>query len=275
MSTGPTHAISGLAAWAGVTALASGHAIGELTPQAWVVGAALASGAALLPDIDHPSSTVARTFGPFSQAVSGVINTVSGWTYRATKTRKDPKRDGGHRGLTHTVLFALVAGLVTTAIVQAGNRYALPVLMFVFCGLAVRGLMNEWSPKRDAVAIAVASGVLTLACLRWVVEAPENAAAAGIAVMIGCVAHYLGDAITEQGCPMLWPIPIKGKTWFPVAPPKPMRMRTGGAVELSLVLPGLTLLAVYLSAAALQRTGAVPWLGFDLLGWLPGAAASS
>ncbi|GGM59144.1 membrane protein [Longimycelium tulufanense] len=219
----------------------------------------------MLPDIDHPQSTVARTFGAFSLAFSKIANTVSSWTYRATKTSKDTDRDGGHRGLTHTVVFAVLAGLVTTAIVQAGNRFALPVLMFVFCGLAVRGLLNNWCPKRDALAIIVTSGALTLLCMKWVVAAPENAAAAGIAVMIGCFAHYLGDAITEQGCPMLWPIPIGGRTWYPVAPPKVMRMRTGGAVELSLVLPGLTLLAVWLSAAALQHAGALPWLGFDLL----------
>ncbi|HEY8372612.1 MAG TPA: metal-dependent hydrolase [Pseudonocardiaceae bacterium] len=266
MATGATHAISGLAAWAGITALATDHAIGQLSGQAWVVGAALASGAALLPDIDHPSSTVARTFGPFSQGMSKALNGLSSWAYRTTKTRKDPNRDGGHRGLTHTLLFALAAGVITTAVVQNGPPWTLPVLMFFFCGLAVRGLMNNWKPKQDALAITITSAVLTALCSRWVLSAPENAAAAGLAVIIGCVAHYIGDAVTERGCPMLWPIPIRGRTWYPVAPPKRMRIRTGSAVELSLVLPGLTVLAVWLSAAALQRTGVFPWLGdFDLL----------
>src|SRR6266487_1729780 len=50
MATGPTHAMSGLLAWSAVTALATGHAIGQLSPRAWVVGAVLSTGAALLPD---------------------------------------------------------------------------------------------------------------------------------------------------------------------------------------------------------------------------------
>ncbi|MBY8853663.1 metal-dependent hydrolase, partial [Saccharothrix sp. MB29] len=64
MSTGPTHAMSGLLAWAAVTALAPEHPIGQLTPQSWAVGAVLATGAALLPDLDHPSSTISRTARP-------------------------------------------------------------------------------------------------------------------------------------------------------------------------------------------------------------------
>src|SRR5882724_8016011 len=103
MATGPTHAISGLLTWSAVTALATDHAIGQLSPRAWVVGAVLSTGAALLPDLDHPQSTVSRTFGSISQGFSSGMNAVSHGIYRLTRTRRDSNRDGGHRGLTHTL----------------------------------------------------------------------------------------------------------------------------------------------------------------------------
>ncbi|GGP59117.1 metal-dependent hydrolase [Saccharothrix coeruleofusca] len=266
MSTGPTHAMSGLLAWAAVTALADNHPIGQLTPQSWAVGAVLATGAALLPDLDHPSSTIARAFGPVSQGVSGAVSTISSAVYRATRTRRDSKREGGHRALTHTLVFALSAALGTTAVVQQSQKWALPALVFVFAGLAVRGIMNDWCPKRDALLITVVSAAVTAVCLAWIDQTPASAAACGVAVGIGCVAHYLGDAITEQGCPILWPIPLAGKTWYPIAPPKIMRMQTGGKVEMTVVGPLITILSVWLSAAALQNAGTLPFLGgFDLL----------
>lgn len=265
MATGPTHAMSGLAAWAGVTALANTHALGQLSPKTWVVGATLASGAALLPDIDHPKSTVAATFGVLSKGFSAAISGVSGFAYRLTRTHKDSDREGTHRGFTHTVVFAVLAGLITTAIVQTSEGSALSVLMFFFAGLAVRGLLHTWSSRSDAILVAGASLLLTVACWAWTGEQPTQAGAFGVAVMIGCVAHFIGDAITEHGCPMLWPIPLGGKTWYPVAPPKKLRMSTGGTVEMAIVGPGFTLAAVVLSTVVLYRLGAAPWLdGLDL-----------
>ncbi|MDR7302610.1 metal-dependent hydrolase [Haloactinomyces albus] len=260
MATGPTHAMSGLVAWAAVTAMADDHSIGQLSPKTWVVGATLATGAALLPDIDHPQSTVARTFGGMSRGFSAAMSGLSGFLYRLTRTKHDSDRTGTHRGFTHTLVFAVLAGLVTTAIVQTSEGAALGVLMFLFAGLAVRGLMHNWSPKSDALLIAATSLVLTLVCWAWAGDQPSDAAAFGVAVMIGCVAHFIGDAVTEQGCPMLWPLPLGGKTWFPVAPPKLLRMQTGGKVELVLIGPTLTVLAVVLSAVVLYRVGAAPWL---------------
>jgi membrane-bound metal-dependent hydrolase YbcI (DUF457 family) len=258
--------MSGLLSWAAITALAANHPIGHLQPQSWAVGAVLATGAALLPDLDHPQSTVSRTFGPLTQGISGGVNTISALVYRTTRTRRDSNRDGGHRGLTHTLVFALISAVATTAIVQTSQKWALPLLMFVFAGLAVRGIMNEWDSKSDALLITVASAAITWACIAWTAQTPASAAACGVAVGIGCIAHYLGDAITEQGCPMLWPIPLGGKTWFAVAPPKIMRMKTGGKVEMAVVGPIITVLSVWLSAAALQHAGALPFLGsFDLL----------
>jgi membrane-bound metal-dependent hydrolase YbcI (DUF457 family) len=268
MATGPTHAMSGLLAWSAVTALATDHAIGQLSPRSWVVGAVLATGAALLPDLDHPSSTVSRTFGSISQGLSSGINALSHGVYRLTRTRRDSNRDGGHRGLTHTLFFAVVATVFTTAVVQTSQKWALPVLMFVFCGLAIRGILHKWDGKNDALIITLLSIGLTALCLVWTEQTAANAAACGVAVGIGCVAHYIGDAITEQGCPILWPIPLGGKTWYPVAPPKLLRMQTGGRVELAIIAPIITLISIWLGVAALQHTGALPFMSsINLIPW--------
>lgn len=260
MSTGPTHAMSGLVAWAGLTAFAGTEALGELSIKTWLVGATLCSGAALLPDIDHPKSTVASTFGGVSRGTSQAFSGISGFVYRLTRTRHDSDRSGTHRSFTHTVVFAVLAGLITTAIVQSSQGAALGVLMFLFAGIAVRGIMHTWTPERDALLIAAASLLLTAACWAWAGDQPANAAAFGVAVMLGCITHQIGDAITELGCPMLWPVPLKGRTWYALAPPKALRMRTGGRVEMALVGPGLTGLAVVLSLMVLFRLGAAPWL---------------
>lgn len=273
MATGPTHAISGVAAWAAVTAFAGAQPIAHLSVKTWVVGATLASGAALLPDIDHPRSTVAHTFGVVSRGVSHLVSGFSGFLYQLTSTRNDSHRHGTHRGFTHTLVFAVLAGLVTTAIAQANQGIPLAVMMFFFAGLAVRGLLHTWRHHADAVLVGGLSLLLTFACWRWAGAQIADAASLGIAVMIGCTAHYIGDAITEHGCPMLWPIPLGGQTWFPVAPPKALRMSTGGKVELMLVGPTLTVAAVALSAIVLFRIGATPWLAQldlppGLLAWI-------
>src|SRR5689334_11070895 len=83
MSTGPTHAVMGLAAWGGVALLAITHGV-HVDAQTWIAGAALTSGAALLPDLDHPPSTVARSFGPVTKIVSRGVDAASVGIYNVT-----------------------------------------------------------------------------------------------------------------------------------------------------------------------------------------------
>lgn len=60
--------------------------------------------------------------------------------------------------------------------------------------------------------------------------------------MIGFVSHLVTDAMTRQGIPLLFPLP-----WdFGIPPFKFLRMKTGGFVELWIVVPVLILLNGYL-----------------------------
>ena len=70
---GRSHALSGAAGWfagcAGASALGFPPAV-----HVMVVGAAIAAGFALLPDIDHPDSTIAVSLGPVTQVVAWMVS---------------------------------------------------------------------------------------------------------------------------------------------------------------------------------------------------------
>lgn len=251
--------MSGVIAWAGLGVLAQVDGL-HLSVQEWTVGAILAAGAALLPDCDHGSATIAHTFGALTKAIADAVHWISHIIYRTTRLKRDANKAGGHRTFTHTLVFAVLAGLGTTAIALSTNKWALPVLMVFMCGIAIRGLLHNWTPQHHAIGNFVLSTTLTVLCWHWAYHEPRLAPLAGVAVATGCVAHLLGDAMTLEGCPIFWPVPIGLKTWYPIGPPKPMRMRTGGKVELAFVLPVLTIIALALTGSALYHLGVAPWL---------------
>ena len=74
------HALSGLAAGAGLVAVAGG---GTATA---VLAGAVTAGATLLPDLDHPSATASRYLGWLGALVCRVLRAASSATYCATRT---------------------------------------------------------------------------------------------------------------------------------------------------------------------------------------------
>lgn len=77
---------------------------------------------------------------------------------------------------------------------------------------------------------------------------PQWALLAGGGLALGCVTHICGDALTLSGVSgFLWPIPIRGETFYEVRTPRWMRFRTGGVVESCLVAPALLVAAVLLT----------------------------
>lgn len=235
---GPTHAISGAAGWllaAHTVAATTGN---SLNGAALAVSTVVASGAALLPDIDSPTSTVSRVFGWPSVMVSHGVNTVATLVYNATRGPRDEPRTGGHRTLTHTTAAAIALSALVGVLCSVYGESAVVAVLFVTFGLAVRGLMAEWAQKQgwlvstatSAVAAWTAAQLLPTGGSWWWL---------GLAITTGAIIHLCGDMITKQGCPMLWPLPIRGKTWFEVSLPGFLRIRAGGWVERALLLPAL------------------------------------
>jgi membrane-bound metal-dependent hydrolase YbcI (DUF457 family) len=251
---GVSHALSGAALGLAVAGFAP-HLLGEHPDAGTVLTfTAVCAGAALLPDLDHPSSMATRRFSAASYVASHVVRPLSRLVYDLTRGRRDTGR-GSHRGLTHTVLGAVLLGL---AVNLASARFGTPVLigtLFVCLALAIKGL-DALVPGPPSLVIAAG---LTYAIEHAVPGGTAGTAGwLGTAVTLGMVVHSVGDAITESGAPLLWPLPIRKRRWYPVGSPRPLRFRTGGAVEAWLVAPALTV-GVFLLAAFVVP-GVAPWL---------------
>ncbi|AEW93239.1 membrane-bound metal-dependent hydrolase [Streptantibioticus cattleyicolor NRRL 8057 = DSM 46488] len=220
-------------------------------PMPWptlVVGALTCAGAALAPDLDHKPATISKAFGPLSHALCDVVEKISHAVYNATRMKGDPRRNGGHRTLTHTWPWAVMCGAGASAISVYGGRWGVLAVLFVHLVLAVDGLL--WRQVRGASHILVwllgATGAWLLAGVlddpgngrTWLFDQPgQQYMWIGLPVVLGALVHCLGDAITVSGCPILWPIPIGRKRWYPVGPPHFMRFRAGSWVEVKVLMP--------------------------------------
>jgi membrane-bound metal-dependent hydrolase YbcI (DUF457 family) len=243
---GVSHATSGAAAGLAVAGLAPRAAGIVPAPGTVVTFALVCAGAALLPDLDHPSSDATRRFSVASAVASHVVRPFSALVFDLTRGRRDTGR-GTHRGLTHTAVAAVALGLAVNA---ASARWGTPVLLgtlFVCLALAVKGL-DALVPGPPSLLVA---GGLTAAVELALPGGTDGTAGwLGTAVTLGMLVHSLGDAVTESGAPLLWPVRIRGRSWYPVGGPRPLRMRTGGAVERWIVAPALTLAVAALAVVA-------------------------
>lgn len=198
---GRDHALLGAAA-----ALAGGQAGWEalghtaLPVGQLAAGAVVAAGFALLPDIDEPGSTVSRRFGPVSRAVSEVTN----------------KLAGGHRAATHSLLFV---GAVFGAMWLAASHPMADVVTVGLCTMLAIGMLI---PSRFARR-GLLFGLLAPAAAAWgvwlsTVHAHQHWAWLPWAAAAGVVLHLVGDLVTREGVPLLWPlkwrqsIPLLGHT---------------------------------------------------------------
>ncbi len=267
MVMGPTHALSGAAAWLGGSwALTEWHGMHQ-SPAELAVGAAVCAGAALLPDLDcsgkvtanRGGATVARTFGVFSLFLAECVEKFALVVYSLTRTRHDPRRKNGHRTLTHTWLYnAALGGLVAWLAGQRGKPFVIGLLFFTL-GLAIRGLLAEWAKKNGWIVVTLLSAAAAYGA--WKLLPPDRGyPLLGLAVAVGGIVHTLGDMITRAGCPVLWPLPLVGRLWREIGVPGFMAVKVGGDFERRALRPFFAAVAVF---ATLML--AVP----NFRGWLP------
>ncbi|MCZ2524876.1 metal-dependent hydrolase [Streptomyces sp. NPDC059506] len=262
---GPAHSLSGAAAWLGLGAAA--YALDE--PMPWpvlVVGALICAGAALAPDLDHKAATISRSFGPLSRGVCEVVDKVSYAVYKATRGKKDPNRKGGHRTLTHTWVWALMCGAAASATAVWVDRWGVLVVLFVHMVLAIEGLLwRQARPSSDvmvwllgATSAWMLADVLdtTVGGAGWLFSEPgQEYMWVGLPIVVGALVHCLGDALTVSGCPVLWPLPLGGKRWYPLGPPKFMRFKAGSWVEVKVLSP------LFVLAGGVGALGALGFVG--------------
>ncbi|MFD0804344.1 metal-dependent hydrolase, partial [Streptomonospora algeriensis] len=132
----PSHAATGLLAGLLTTALSP---LADAGPLELAAGAAVGAGAALLPDVDHPASTVTRFQGPITRLVSAGARRASAEVYHRTATSADAAQDGEHRYLWHTPAAALAVGAATGTAASL-SPWALGALLWFTIGVGLRGL---------------------------------------------------------------------------------------------------------------------------------------
>lgn len=173
---GRQHALAGTAAW-----LAAAPALDQ-GPGQTALGALVCAGAGMVPDLDQHGSHIGRTYGPLTNVAARVVAFVS----------------GGHRNGTHSLLgIAAATGLAYLAVGHGGwLRF---VLLWVLLGVACRayGARGPW-PLYAVLMGGVTVGALAAGLDLGVVLV------AGMA--LGCASHVLGDALTPQRVPLLWPL---------------------------------------------------------------------
>jgi membrane-bound metal-dependent hydrolase YbcI (DUF457 family) len=150
----------------------------------------------LLPDLDHHSATPARAFGFASRGLAWLIGKVS----------------GGHRHATHSLLG--LAGFTAAAWWATHHRgWPLIVLLTVLGGMAVRALGPRPRDRRWRLDYADVAGLVHAGGLGWVayqlVTSGMDLRVVPWAVAVGTAAHIVGDMLTKQGCPLLWPLPFR------------------------------------------------------------------
>ncbi|MFG1908111.1 metal-dependent hydrolase [Kribbella sp. NPDC048928] len=251
---GRSHALSGWCAGLAVAPLVGLTSVAEVVPFA-----AATAGYALLPDLDHPGASASRLLGPVTRLVSGAVRAFSGVLYKLTKGPRDEDSTGKHRHATHTLVAAVLLGMLAASL---GDRGKWAVL-----GVAVTGLVLAADVLGDWIVLAVlgAAGWSVVSTTGAGTALPGTAAAdalqagltqiggwIGAAVALGMFVHCLGDSLTRSGCPWLWPLPIRGETWYEIRLPRPLRFSTGHWFEHAVIVPVLTIGGVLLLPGALQ-----------------------
>ncbi|WP_433673847.1 metal-dependent hydrolase [Microbacterium gorillae] len=190
---GTSHAISGSASWVAVTSTAV-PALGlyPLGPSAVVLGSVICAGAALLPDADHHNATIAHSVPVAGRVAAGAVG----------------KLTGGHRHGMHSLLavVGIVAGTTALSYLEwtpSGWDHALQVgsaaaaAACVTFAAKVLKLVKTW-PMAWLFGLLMAGAVLL-----W---APSEFAWLPVCIGIGFLVHLLGDALTIEGVPFLWPL---------------------------------------------------------------------
>jgi membrane-bound metal-dependent hydrolase YbcI (DUF457 family) len=218
MCLGHTHALSGLVTGTAVGLYAT-HVrlehtgIGHLSPGHLAVFVGLTAGAAVLPDIDHPNSSMAHTFGFLTKGFAWLVGKIS----------------GGHRHLTHAILgiagFTVLAWLAVKYRHDIGGKIALGLFLALIIASALYAL-SVHGHGADVLAIA---GALVMVFTGY------GLALVAIAVCLGCITHVLGDMLTIEGCPLLYPV---SEFHFRLLP-KPLAFTTGTWPELWVLDPAL------------------------------------
>src|SRR3954447_22956592 len=119
-------------------------------------------------------------------------------------------------------------------------------------GLALRGLFDGWAERAGWLIVTLCSAVIAVFTAARL-PGDRGYPLLGFAVGVGCFVHLLGDMITKNGVPILWPIPVGRRMWRMVGVPNGIAVRVGGKIEAIVLRTAFTLVARLASAAMFGR----------------------
>lgn len=248
MVMGPTHAMSGAAAWLTAAAFGGGAlaTIASGGPAVVTIGSIVCAGAALAPDFDSHSATAVRSFGIFGKIAHNIVNAISVSVYTLTATKYDSPKTNGHRTLFHTTLMAIIVGVLvslgsslpgTTVLFDKtfanGQLFSLAVLAF-FLHLGLAGVFEKQvkkARKKYGPYLLMLGSLAGTATIAYFLPENEKYSWLGAAVAMGWFMHLLGDMITKMGVPLAFPFKIRGKRWYDVSLPPFLRISADGIMN--------------------------------------------
>jgi membrane-bound metal-dependent hydrolase YbcI (DUF457 family) len=228
---GRDHALSGAFAFA-----ALGPTL-HVTGSHLAAGVLLTAGAGVLPDIDHPDSTIARSFGFLTQAFAWVVARIS----------------GGHRHGTHSIagitvfsIGALAAGTYQLSGARAGavpghvafSWHMLPAGLYLAL-LYSSGLRALHVGGHHGDLLGIGGAIITCYTgwdLLRVGVGHWHIPLLALATAIGSAAHIACDELTHGGCPVFWPF---SEREFHLLP-RPLQFTTAKISETWIIFPLLT-----------------------------------
>ncbi|MDI3330270.1 MAG: metal-dependent hydrolase [Micrococcus sp.] len=197
--------------------------LGGITDLGVLAGAIVAAGAALLPDADHRSASIAHSLPPVSEWVCRVLG----------------KAAGGHRNGTHSLLglaaFTLMAWLLSRLAVptEAGTlQLGAGIGTVLLSAFAVKAL--RFMPGR-ARKVPWLVGILCGALVT--VGLGAESAWFVLAVALGVAVHIAGDMLTDGGCNLLWPAALRPPRWVSRIPFLSSLWSSGGRMKVPVLGP--------------------------------------
>jgi len=257
---GPSHALSGAAGWLTGSLALEHYAHFHQSPIQLAVGTAMCAGGALLPDMDlsgrvttdQGGATVAHTFGVISLFVAECVEKLSLGIYDLTRTRRDPRRDNGHRTFTHTLPFTAGVGVGVFELCLHYGKFAVLSVLFLTFAMALRGMFEKWAHRAGWLIVTLVALAATLGAYERL-PAGRGYPVLGLAIGAGGLVHILGDMLTSHGCPLFWPLPVGRRMWRCVGLPDSFSVKVGGRVEVYLLRTTFWLASALAGAALLAR----------------------
>lgn len=184
---GRNHGIVAATGWLAAAPTIAATTGVELDTATLAVTTVIAAGAGVVPDLDHPDSGPARSFGILSRIVATGLNAAS----------------GGHRAGTHSLPFAALAYLGGWAAITLTDSPLPAAIIVGFCitvGLALLGpSLGFRIPAIASVGTGIAAAGATLDHADAIAPMLPALLAYGVLIHIAC------DIVTKGGVPLLYP----------------------------------------------------------------------